>query len=508
MDANSRIAVNTVILYTKLIITIIVNLYSTRLILNAMGVEDYGIVNLISGIVAMLSFLQNSMTVSTQRYLSVNIGRNDRERQKQIFNSSFFLHIGLAVFLLFVLELIQPLVFNSSVQIPVSRLSASQSLYQLTVIGTLLVVIGVPFDATLNAHENMLWFSIASILESLIRLSGALILLSFQKDKLVFYGILIVVIRLSSLVLKATYCLLNYPDSSISLKNAKPKLAKEMASFASWNIAGAFATAARSQGIAIILNVFNGVVINAAYGIANQVSGQLSNFTTTITKAMAPQIMQNRGSGNFQRMFSLAITQCKYSFILLLTMALPLFIDMPFILKLWLKEVPDHSIVFCRLIILTALAQQITGGMQTLIQANGRIAWYQFSIAFIMLINVPVAYLLMNYGMNPTAVLVSIFIIEICCAATRFVFAHRLLGLSYKTVFQDLLLPASVITIIAVLTCILVFLFPISSSPFIAFIFHCIISILTISAATFLTMSKHERTTVLNQISKVKTIKD
>lgn len=195
MNSKNRIVVNTAILYFKLIFEIIVNLYSTRLILNAMGVEDFGIVNLISGIVALLSFFQNSLTISTQRFLSVNIGKHDNKSQKKIFNTGVFIHLILGIIIVIVLELITPLVFGSYIQIPSARLLSSQFLYQLTIIGTFLVIIAVPYDASLNAHENMLMYSIACISESLIRLVGAIIILNYHNDKLIFYGLLLISIK-------------------------------------------------------------------------------------------------------------------------------------------------------------------------------------------------------------------------------------------------------------------------------------------------------------------------
>ena len=438
MDNNSRMAKNTIILYVNLVVTIVVNLYSTRLILEALGVDDYGIVNLISGIVAMLSFVQNSMTVSTQRFLSVGIAKNTTAQQLEIFNSSFLLHVLLALGVLAVLECCTPLIFNSSIQIPESRIGVSMVLYQLTILGTLIIVLGVPFDASLTAHENMTVVAIASIIESLVRLTGAIVLLNYYYDKLIFYGFLIVLIRLLSTSIKAIYCIRKYEDSRIMYKYSRPGQMLRMLSFAGWNAAGGFAVAARSQGLSIVLNIFKGISINTPYGIANQVAGQLSNFTASITKSMAPQIMQNHGLGQKERMFSLSIKQCKYSFMMLLIAAIPFYLDMPYILHLWLKNVPDYTVAFCRLMLICALIQQLSNGMMTLIQANGKIGFYQCTIAVVICLNIPLAYLMLKIQLPPEVVVVSMIIIEVICLLVRYLFANKLLNLTYKQVIREL----------------------------------------------------------------------
>ena len=444
MNSSERIVFNSIVLYAKLIITIIVNLIATRFILNAMGVEDYGIVNLISGIVSMLTFVQNSMAISTQRYMSVNIGKGDLKRQNVIFNNGLFLHLLLGVVILVILEACIPLVFNSAIQIPTERYASSMILYQLTCLGTLLVIVCVPIDATLNAHENMLWVSLASILESAIRLLGAYWLLYYQSDKLVFYGVLVVVIRLASLLFKSFYCKKNYSEVQVQLKGVNKGLLKEMLSFSVWNMFGAFAVAARGQGVAVILNIFNGVVVNSAYGIGQQVSGQLSNFSGTISKSMTPQIMQREGGGHRSAMNSLALKQCHYTSLFVFIFALPLFVEMPYVLQIWLKTVPDYSIDFCRVFALVALMGQLSSGLMTAIQAKGKIAFYQITMSLLLLLNLPAAFFLQKYGYSPTAVMWSMLLIEIICLVSRLLFAHSLVGISFREYAKEVIVKLSV----------------------------------------------------------------
>lgn len=504
MNSQERIVINSIILYIKLILTIGVNLIATRLILNAMGVEDYGIVNLISGIVAMLSFVQNSMAVSTQRYMSVNIGKNDIALQCKIFNNGVALHAVLAIIILIVLEACIPLVFNSDIQIPTDRYAASIVLYQLTCLGTILVVVGVPFDATLNAHENMLWVSFASILESLIRLVGAIWLLYYNSDKLVFYGLLIVAIRLMSLLFKAIYCKKKYKEVIFRWKEISSKLIKEMFSFSFWNMFGSFAMAVRTQGVAVVLNIFNGVVVNSAYGIGTQVSGQLANFSGTISKSMSPQIMQREGNGNHFAMVSLAFKQCRYTTLFLFMFALPLYTEMPYVLQIWLKTVPEHTIVFCRIFLLIALVLQMSSGLMTAIQAKGQIAAYQMIISLLLLLNVPVSYFLQRQGCVPSDVLWAMLIIEIVCLFARIFLAKRIVGISVIDYLQHVVFKLLIVIVPTTLIVVLCKCFFITLlSPLFQLFISVLLTMLFISCLSYWGFDNSEKDLVKSFIRKV-----
>ena len=504
MNSQKRMAVNTVILYVKLIVTIVVNLISTRIILNAMGVEDYGIVNLISGIVAMLSFIQNSMSVSSQRYLSFTMGKHNFEQIIEVFNSSYFLHILLGCFLFITLEALVPIIFDSSIQIPEARIHSAKILYQLTVIGTCLVIITVPYDALLNAHENMLTFSIVSIIESFIRLAGAFILIGYGHDKLIFYGFLLVFIRTLSMIIKQIYCLKHYPECKIKPRFLKKKLMKEMFSFAFWNMFGALALTGRNQGVAVVMNLFLGVIVNAAYGIANQIMGQLNNFTATISKAMNPQIMQKAGAGDNEGMIRLALKQSKYSSILLSYAVLPLFFSMPFILKIWLKVVPEYCIDFCRLILFVSLFQQLSAGMMSMVQANGKIRTYQIIISLILLLNIPTSYFMLKAGATPPFVILSMIVIEMFVCIARVCFAINIVGLKLYDFICLLLIP--ILFLYGFSGIILYFLnnqiIQTIQNELFGFITFFIFSIIVTTISVMLILNKNEKVIIKGAISK------
>ncbi|OYP73942.1 hypothetical protein CIK94_07950 [Prevotella sp. P4-51] len=504
MDSNKKMVVNTVILYAKLLIEISVNLYSTRLILLALGVEDFGIVNLISGIVALLSFVQNSMSVSSQRYMSVAMGQRECGQLERVFCSSFMLHFILAILIFFLLECLVPVIFDSSIQIPEQRLDAAKNLYQLTILGTLLIIITVPYDAVLNAHENMLMYSIATIVESTIRLIGALVLLVYNNDKLIFYGVLLITIRLVSMLIKYIYCHRHYIETRHFVKAFDKKLMKEMFFFAFWNMFGALALTGRAQGVAIVMNTFMGVVVNAAYGIANQVSGQLLNFTATITKAMNPQIMQRAGVGDNIGMISLSLKQCKYSSILLSYAIVPLLFSMEFILKIWLKDVPDYALNFCMLILVVSVIQQLSIGLMSMIQATGIIRNYQVCVSLCMLLNIPIAYMILKLNARAEYVIVGMIVVEVFACALRIFFAKRLANLSIRSFVISVIAP---VLLIYFFSCIGVYGFERllldGVQNVMSFIVLTSLSIVFISISALIVLSKDERLYLFNIIRRL-----
>ena len=505
MNSTNRMAFNTIVLYANLVITIVVNLYATRLILNALGVSDYGIVNLISGIVAMLSFVQNSMTVSTQRFMSVSIGKRDKNLLSNIFNSSLTLHLFLSIFIIIILESLIPVVFNSSLQIPADRIFESKVLYHCTVLSTVIVFIGVPFDASINAHEDMVVYAISTIVESIVRMMGAFILIGYEQDKLLFYAFLVILVRLCSFAIKLFYCILKYKDAKIDLRSSSFKQIQEMFSFAFWNMFGALSLAARNQGVAIVMNTFWGIIVNAAYGIAVQISGQLSNFTATISKAIAPQIMQREGAGDSTGMLSLSIKQSRISSFLLLFMVVPLYVTMDYLLVLWLKEVPDYTVSFCKVMVVLSFLQQLTVGLQTAIQAKGKIRNYQLIMSIIILMNLPFCYLLLKFGFSPVISLSVMLAIELACIIARVWSAKILVSLNIYYYIKDLIIPvAGCVALASIAAYIMIQFFFSSINNISSFVIFIAIDTLVNAFICFCFLDKEEKRSLFSMIKTLK----
>ncbi|GHT07364.1 hypothetical protein FACS189432_02470 [Bacteroidia bacterium] len=437
-----------------------ITLYSTRLVLNTLGASDYGIFDLIAGVIAMLSFLNVAMTVSTQRYLSFHQGKGDFETQKKIFTNSWILHIGIGLIIAVALFALSPFLFNGFLNIPIDRISTAKAVYYFMAASIFFTIISVPFTASLNAHENMLWIAVVNIIESILKLAIAISLAYFiQTERLMVYGSLMAGLSIISFLLYATYCLKKYRECSVKDYQMDKPLMKELASFSSWNLFGALGSVGRTQGIAVLLNIFFGTIVNAAYGIANQIAGQMNFFSATMLRALNPQIMKSEGMGDRQRMLRLSMMASKFGFFLLAVIAIPCLFEMPAILKLWLKNVPDYATVFCSLILIGTLVNQLTIGLPSTVQATGKIKIYQIVVGSIWLFNVPVAYILLKNGLSAYSVLVSFVCIEFLACSFRLFFAKKIANLSIREYFNRVFLKEIIPVTLSVVVCFFIVYF-------------------------------------------------
>lgn len=450
MRSANKVAINTGVLYARMLITMGISLYTTKVVLNALGSTDFGIFNLVAGVITMLSFLNSAMTTSTQRFLSFFQGKRDIAMQKKVFTNSLILHLGIGLIIVVGLEIVGFFLFNGFLSIPMIRLDAAKTIYQFMSITVFFTIIAVPFNGSLTAHENMLWIAIVNVVETLLKLAIAIVLLRVNSDKLVLYGILTSAISLISLILYAGYCLKKYDECTLrNITQVDRELITKLTSFAGWNLFGSLCGLGRSQGLAIMLNLFFGTIVNAAYGIANQVSAQLNFLSATMLRAINPQIMKSEGAGDRQRMLKLSMIASKLGYFLLAIVAIPCIFEMDTILKIWLKNVPEYTVSFCQLVLLGALINQLTIGLQSAIQATGRIKLYQSVVGTIIFFNIPIAYFLLKWHYPAQAVLISYCTIELIACAFRMYFLKTQVGLSIREycyrVFIKELFPSIVI---------------------------------------------------------------
>lgn len=456
MQAANKVALNTGILYGRMLFTMAVSLYATRLVLNALGSTDYGIFNLVAGVIAMLSFLNAAMTTSTQRYLSYYQGKQDIAMQRKVFTNSLLLHLIIGLVLVAVLEICSLFLFNGFLNIPADRIHDARIIYHFMSATVFFTVLAVPFNGSLVAHENMLWVAIVNIAESLFKLVIAVLLLFISSDKLVVYGLLTSAVSIVSFILYAIFCFRKYEECTlVNVWKGDKKLIKELGSFAGWNLFGSLCFLGRTQGLAVLLNVFFGAIINAAYGIANQVAAQLSFFSATMLRAVNPQIMKSEGAGNRDRMLRLSMMASKFGFFLMAMVAIPCIFEMQQILQFWLKKVPEHTVVFCNLILIGTLINQLTIGLQSAIQATGRIKVYQAIVGSVILFNLPVAYIMLRMGLPAYMVLVSYAAIETIACALRIYFLKKIAGMSVGVYFEKVFLREVIPVLTIVLCCYL-----------------------------------------------------
>lgn len=457
MGAANKVILNTGILYGRMLLTMGISLYSTRLVLNALGSTDYGIFNLVAGVIAMLAFLNTAMATSTQRYLSFHQAKDEPTILKKIFTNSLMLHVLIGIIIVVVLEIAGVFLFNGFLNIPNNRIESAKIIYHFMAGSIFFSISVVPFIASLNAHENMIWIAFVSIIEVLLKLGVALLLLNSQYDKLLLYGLLTASISLLILILHMTYCLKNYRECTLyKFWKFDKILIKELTSFAGWNLFGSLCTLGRVEGFTILLNLFFGAVINAAYGIANQVAGQLSFFSVTMLQALNPQIMKSEGADNRKRMLRLSMIASKFSFFLLAVVAIPIIFEMNSILKFWLKNVPEFTVVFCRLILFGTMINQLTIGLQSALQATGKIKFYQIVVGCLILLNLPLAYFLLKLGYPAYSALISYIIIELFACSFRIYFLKKVGGLSISEYFEKVIFREVIPVISSIFICYLI----------------------------------------------------
>lgn len=401
MSTANRVIKNTGYLYAKMGITMFVSLYTTRLILNSLGASDFGIFNIVGGAIAMLGFLNAAMASATQRFMSYAEGEGIKSKQKSIFNVSFVLHILISLLVGIALLIAGYFFFNGILNIPPDRIFAAQVVYGSLIVSTMFTVMTVPYDAVMNAHENMLYYAIVGIIESLLKLAVAFACVYTTSDKLIVYGVLMACIPLITLTIMRVYCHKHYEECVIAPKRYFNKgLMKEMTSFAGWNFFQSFAAIVTNYGTAIVINMFFGTIVNAAQGVANQICGQLMALTTTMTKAINPVIVKTAGEKNNEKVISYALSSSKATYFVTSLLALPAIIVMPELLQIWLKEVPQYAVFFAQCQLIIALCEQSTQGLNSAIIASGKIKGYSITKSITKFLYLPVSYILFKCNIS------------------------------------------------------------------------------------------------------------
>ena len=442
MQTRNKVLLNTIILYAKIIINMLISLVSVPLILRALGESDYGVYNLVAGVVSMLAFLNSSMSISTQRFLSVAIGENNVSRLNEIYNTSIALHLAIGLIVVIGFEICGLFLFDGFLNIEPERIGPARIIYQFLVVSTFFTILSVPYGAILNAKENMLAFSVIGIIEALLKLLLAVYLGFCHFDRLIFYGLGMALLAISITLMNRIYVRHTYKEFSFHPSEIiKRETFLEMLGFAGWNTLGSVAMVGRNQGIAIILNLFYGTVVNAAYGIANQINGVLNYFSTTFQRALNPQLMQSEGMKDRSRLIRISLVSSKFSVLVLSFFAIPLIIEMSYVLELWLKDVPAYTLRLSQLILVLSIVFQYSMGLMSSIQAVGRIRNYFLIISFLILLNLPISYFLLKNGYPPYSCVVSFIAVELISFVVRLYMASRLTGLRIIDFIRQVVLP-------------------------------------------------------------------
>lgn len=443
MSTSSRVIKNTTYLYLKMGITMFVSLYTTRLIMGSLGASDYGIFNVVGGAIAMLGFLNSTLAHATQRFMSYAEGEGKLEKKRCIFNVSIVLHVVIAaVTVLLLLTAMFPL-FNGVFNIESNRVGAARVVYYCLIFSTVLTIINVPYDAVMNAHENMLYYSIIGIFESLLRLGVAFVCVYTSSDKLVIYGILMVCIPFITLSIMKVYCHRHYKECVIApRKYWDGSLVKQISIFFGWNFLTAISSLFSAQGIGIVLNHFFGTVLNAAQGIANQVNGALSMFSGNMMKALNPVIVKSAGVGNIEGMNRAMLAGCKFSAMMTMFFGLPLTLEVNYVLSKWLKDVPTWAATFIVFQILQSIIVQMADSAATSVYAKGDIKYYAIWKSIMNALPVLLVWIAFYMGAGPIWLYIPMIVVYgILGDFVMIYYAHKKCGLNISDYLKSVVLP-------------------------------------------------------------------
>lgn len=441
MSTAKRIIKNTGFLYAKMCITMFISLYTTRLILNSLGASDFGIFNIVGGAISMLGFLNAAMASATQRFMSYSEGEGNKEKQKSIFNVSFVLHFGISFIVGLGLLIAGYFFFNGILNIPEERIFAAKVIYGSLIVSTMFTVMTVPYDAIMNAHENMKYYAIVGVFESFLKLAVAFACIYTQYDKLIVYGVLMACIPFITLTIMRVYCHRHYEECIIApYAYWQKSLMKEMTSFAGWNLFQTASAMITNYGLGIILNIYYGTMLNAAQGIANQLNGQMGVLTNNISKAVSPIIVKSAGRKEEKKMMNVSFFFSKIFFVITSMMLVPFLMFGEVVLKWWLKEVPPYTNIFLILIILVSITEIFLNSLGQMISAIGRIKYVSFFRSFSTLLCLPTILLLFYCNFPPHVMYIVLLLKTIINIGISLYYSSLYYKLSVKLYFNNVLL--------------------------------------------------------------------
>lgn len=494
---NKRIAKNTLLLYVRMLFIMAVQLYTSRVVLNTLGIIDYGIYNVVGGIVTMFAFLNGAMVTSTQRYITFELGKDNMQRLKEVFTTCVQIHLIISLVIVILGETIGLWFLYEKMVIPEDRFVAAMWVYQLSILTMCIQVMSVPYNSDIVAHERMGVYAAISVIEVVLKLAIVYILVVGNYDKLILYAVLLALIQLLVRFVYTWYCNKHFPESHL-IKILDKALIKEMSKFMGWNIWGNLAATLFGTGLNLLLNMFFGPAVNAARAIAVQVETAIANFSTNFLMAVNPQITKLYAQDNLLEMHKLLFRASKFTFFLLLVLSLPVILEADMILKVWLKMVPDYTVIFLRLLLFIVIIDSVARPLMTAAAATGDVKLYQSLIGGILLSIVPIAYVVLKMGGAPASVYVIHMVIGIIAFLTRLWVVRPMIKMSVRQYFCSVILRCMLVLVVSLPLCLLVkYLLP---EAILSTITVCTVCLLVTSVASYmLGLDKSERQFVKNK---------
>ena len=498
---NKRIAKNTMLLYGRMLLLMAISLYTSRVILNALGVEDYGIYNIVGGVVAMFSMLSGSLSAAISRFITFELGKGNKENLAKVFSASVTIQLGICAIVILLAETVGLWFLNSKMVIPENRLYAANWVYQLSLVTFVISLVSIPYNAAIIAHERMSAFAYISIFEAVNKLIVAYFIIISPFDKLIFYAIMIAMIAIIIRLIYGVYCKKRFEECTYHFIYDH-ELLKQMFGFAGWNFIGASSALLRDQGGNIVINLFCGPAVNAARGIAFQVNTAVHSFVTNFMTALNPQITKSYASGDYQYMMTLIFQGARLSYYILLLLSLPVIVNTHYILHIWLGQVPEHTVLFVQLVLIFGMCESISSPLVTAMLATGKIRNYQLVVGGFQMLNLPVSYILLRFGAIPETVLIVAIVISQLCLVSRLYMLRGLIGLKARDFIKKVYANVIEVTILSVIVPFLLAI--VLNNDFLNFIVLSIITVVsTLLVVFYVGCTMEERQFV---VSKVKMI--
>ena len=436
-------------MYLRMLLILFVSLYTSRIVLQTLGVEDFGIYNVVGGVVVLFTFINQTLSTATQRHLSYELGKNNG-KIKEVFSACIKIHILFSLVIFILSETLGFWFINTQMNFPEDRMHIVNWVYQFSILGCIINIIRVPYNATIIAYERLSFYAYSGIVEAGLKLGIVYILLFINGDKLLGYAILIFIVTFLITIWYILYCHINFKRIKI-VSGINRKLYIKLLSFSGWTMLGSMASVGHQQGVNMIINIFWGVTVNAAVGIANQVNGALTQFVSGFQQALNPQLVKSEAANDRERQFDLIYKSSKFSYLIMLIISVPIIADLDYILKIWLGEYPNHSSGICVFIIVATLIDCLSSPLITSIYATGVIRKYQIIISLILLINIPCAYIAGSIGVRPECIYQIRCITYIIGYIIRLYFLKQLIQFKLYGYFNNVLKPIFYVTLLYVI---------------------------------------------------------
>ena len=503
ISSNAKIAKNTILLYGRMLLMMVVSLYTSRVVLSVLGVIDNGIYNVVGGAVGMFSFLNGALSGATSRFLTYELARDDKDRLKQTFAAALSVHIIVALVVLLLLETVGIWFVNHKLDIPIERMGAARAAFHLSVAATMLSITQVPYSASIISHEKMGTFAYMSILEAVLKLLICYVVIITPYDKLITYAVLRLIVSTLIRLIYRLYCIRKFPECHL-IRVKDGSIFKPILSFSFWDLLGNLSVIARNQGIDIVLNMFFGPAINSAAGLAGTANGAVHGFASNFMTAIRPPIYKAYSIGDYVKMEELMITASRFSFSLLALLSIPFFFESQFIMTIWLKDPPAHTALFCAIGLAEDLLMAVFLPITYAIHASGKIRSYSLISGSMWLLSVPISYALLSAGLFPEiCYLVRIFLFILIVPSALLITKRNVPEFNISFFLKKTILPMSIAVLIVLSTTFLVFrLFP--DSSWIRFIVVCVTSSILVSLTSFfIVFDKNNRDSLIKKVMQL-----